>query len=73
MTVHIDTPDTIPLAKVLAFLADLGLPGEDLREMTVGINGVQAEFVARNQDGHPYMDGDDIAVHVVSIPMDRNT
>jgi hypothetical protein len=66
-------PDSIPISKVRAFVAELGIPAEDLRDFTCGVSGVYVEVYARDKTGQKYYDAGSgsTAVHRISIPLDR--
>lgn len=70
---NLDVPDTIPLSKVQAFLADLGFQLDDLIELTVGIRGVHVEMYARNTLGKHYREQGDVmpARHTIALELDR--
>lgn len=69
-----DVPDSIPLSKVKAFLADLGVDDTGLLEFHCGMGGVYAELYAHNESGHKYLnpDGKTVATHRIAIPLDRD-
>jgi hypothetical protein len=69
-----DVPDSIALSKVREFVASLGIDPKYLREFSCGMSGEHVEVVALNADGKPYVDGlsDNIAVHTIAIPLDRD-
>lgn len=70
---NIDVPDTIPLSKVRAFLADLGIDVKGLRELVVGIDGVYAEVMALDAKGSPYFEGNgSVAMHRIALQLDRD-
>jgi hypothetical protein len=62
-------PDSIPRSRVVELVEALGLDIRDLRSFSVNRHAVQAEVFARNEQGHPYMDGEDIAIHRITIPI----
>lgn len=72
MSLTLDVPDTIPMSKVRAFLADLGIDAKYLREFYCGMGGVYVEVVALDKDGKPYANGTDIAMHRIAIPLDQD-
>jgi hypothetical protein len=66
-----DVPETIPMSKVTAFLADLGLDVKDLRQLNIGKDGLYAVFMARDDKGSRYLNGDgELALHQIAIPLD---
>lgn len=74
VTVTVQTPTSIPLAKLQQWAEELGLPTTDLREFTLGPRGVYVEVYARNAAGKRYYDPGTgaAAVHRVAIPVDRS-
>ena len=71
MKIDIEVPESIPLSKVQAFLAELGFKAKNMREFHVGLDGVYAEITAL-RDGRPYLSDDGtLAVHRIAIPLDR--
>ena len=68
----LDVPDSIALSKVREFIASLGIDPKYLREFSCGMSGVYIEVVALDADGKPYANGDEIAMHRISIPLDRD-
>lgn len=72
MAQTITAPDTIPMSKVRAFLADLGLNTTYLRELVCGMNGVYVEVMAQDADGKPYFvpGTNEVAVHRISMRLD---
>lgn len=72
MKQDIQVPDSIPLSKVRAFCEGLGINATYLREFSCGMHGVYVEVVALDADGKPYANGDEIAMHRISIPLDRD-
>lgn len=71
MKPNVEVPESIALSKVRAFVEELGLDSHWLREFSCGVSGVFIEVVALGADGKPYANGDEIAMHRISIPLDR--
>lgn len=71
----IDVPDTLPMSKVRAFVADLGLDPKFLRELHVGLDGVYVEVLALNDKGQPYVDagGLEPAMHRIAVRLDTES
>ena len=72
MTSLPEVPESIPLSKVREFVTELGLNPKYLREFSCGMSGVYVEVVALDAEGRPYANGDEIAMHTISIPLDRD-
>jgi len=68
---NVEVPESIPLSKVRAFVEELGIDAKYLREFSCGMSGVYVEAVALDANGKPYANGDEIAMHRISIPLDR--
>lgn len=73
MKIEQEVPESIPLSKIQAFLADLGIDATYLREFHCGSDGVYVEVLALDKDGEPYVHGPshDVAVHRIAIPLDN--
>lgn len=72
MKIELAVPDAVPFSKVRQFLADLGINAEYLREFYCGMSGVYVEVIALDAEGHPYVEGDELAVHKIALPLDRD-
>lgn len=70
--VTVRVPDRIPLTTLQQFLRSLGMPTDDLRELTISPRGVYVEVYA-HRDGQRYIDQGtgQAALHRISIPLDR--
>jgi hypothetical protein len=71
----ITAPETVPLSKIKAFLADLGIDAKHLINFECGVDGVHVEMYALNEDGHPYFANPstgEAAVHRISMQLDRD-
>jgi hypothetical protein len=68
-----DVPDKIPLSKVQAFLADLGIESKYLRELNIGRDGVFVEIVALDDKGGVIVaPNGDIVMHRIALGLDRD-
>lgn len=76
MSKTFDVPDTIPVSKVEAFLADLGLDvtSQHLIGFRAGDDGVYAEWYAVDADGFRYFEpaSGKVATHRIAIRLDRD-
>lgn len=62
-------PDSIPRARIVELVEALGLDIRDLRSFSVTVHAIEAEMFARNEQGHRCLDGEDIAIHRIVIPI----
>lgn len=62
-------PESITREAYLALIAAAGLAPENLREIRFTANGIYATVYATNADGAKMLDGNDIAMHSVYIPV----
>lgn len=69
-----DVPDTIPLSKVQAFLADLGIGLNDTIQLNIGVGGVYVELWASDGNGQRYIEHGSTAAatHRIAIKLDRD-
>jgi len=72
MKPNVEVPESISLAKIRECVESLGIDATHLREFSCGMSGVYVEAVALDANGKPYSNRDEIAVHRISIPLDRD-
>lgn len=63
-------PERISPADYRRLIESLGLDVEHLVSLTFHPRSIEAEVVALNAAGEPYAEGDDIATHQISIPVE---
>jgi len=71
MKPNVEVPESISLAKIREFVESLGIDATHLREFHCGMDGVYIEAFALDASGKVYANGDEIAMHRISIPLDR--
>jgi hypothetical protein len=66
-----DLPESIPFVRVEVALARFGIPLDDLREITIGRQGIEVTQFRRDADGRLRLIGEDVATVTTRIPLDR--
>lgn len=63
-------PERISRTDYRHLVESLGLDFKCLRALRFSRDSIEAEVIARNAEGAFYMDDDEIAVHLISIPVE---
>ena len=69
----VNVPTSIGMSKVRDLVQAFGLEVNDLLSFSISLQSVTAEVLARDEDGNRFLDGGEIAVHRIAIPIDRDT